>query len=131
MDLEYDILPELHQVRVRARGEFELKAVAESIIDVSNNPAVDPHFSVLVDLRGIGESLPGLEELEAIASVLELRKGAYQGPMAVVSRRGDLYNLVQLTCARAAQGGLRVRAFDTLAEAERWIEASDPPPDVP
>lgn len=119
MPFTHTVLPEKQIAYVTAEGPVDLRASAQAVAALADDPLFRPHFRVLVDLRRMVYR-PTPLELAGLASVLADRRQDYQNKVAVLTTDA-IAALAALACIFAEVAGFPLRAFTSESAARQWL----------
>jgi hypothetical protein len=124
MPAEYSIEPGRRLVRSRGWGTLSLADVVAHYHAIAADPAFDPMFDQLADLRDVDEF--------SISST-QIREDALDAIFAPSARRAFVassdvaFGLARMYGLQAEGAQQNVQVFRALAEAERWLGLPPPP----
>ena len=125
MPESYDIVPSRSLVVCRAWGEFSNADLQEHYRRLVADPAFDPQFAQLADLRGVTDFSVDSALIESAARHPVFARGT---PRAFVAPKGVAYGLARMFASYAAPDET-VHVFERLEEAEAWLENARRPED--
>ena len=117
MPESYDIDPGRSLVVCRAWGEFSNCDLREHYRRLTADPAFDPRYAQLADLRGVTDFSVDSEMIESAARKQVFAPGT---PRAFVAPRGVAFGLARMFAAYAPDENA-VHVFETVADAEAWL----------
>ena len=110
------------RVLFRIEGDLSMDEVFSVIDRALLDPRFRPGFSILTDHLAIGEPLTAQQARELVEHLTRhdgLLAGARWG---VVTKRPASFGMMRMVSAFASRVPIDVRIFDTLAEAESWLD---------
>lgn len=122
---EYKIDATHSLITVTAEGPIDFHqslALGEAL---TQDPAFDRRFAVLVDLRRM-DFEPHLDEIRDFAETLPRLRDAYRSRVAVVTQPGFIHRLVRYTTVLAEDAGFPMEAFSSREEALNWLDELEP-----
>lgn len=110
---------------LRAFEEVTYEDAQGAIDAILAHPGYARSRKVLIDGRGV-TGAPSTGELRRIARDLKPLIDRGFGPMAIVSDTGFVHGVARMFAVFAEVFGLRVRAFQSMADAEVWLRKQEP-----
>ena len=117
MPESYDIDPARSLVVCRAWGEFSNRDLQEHYRRLVADPAFDPRYAQLADLREVSDFSVDSQVIESAARQQIFASGT---PRAFVAPKGVAFGLARMFAAHAAEER-DVRVFEQIADAEEWL----------
>lgn len=118
MPESYEIDPARSLVVCRAWGEFSNRDLQEHYRRMVADPAFDPRYAQLADLRGVTDFSVDSRMIEATARMQIFASGT---PRAFVAPKGVAFGLARMFAAYATDEAA-VHVFERLADAEAWLD---------
>ena len=120
MPYSYTIHPSESHALLIAEGECDLDQTIVAMTALAGDPAFQPEFGVLADVRGI-DYAPGAEETRRLATVAAQRDLLLNHPIAIVAS-GDLnYGIGRMFSALVALQGGTAEVFRDMDGARAWL----------
>ena len=119
MPESYDIDHGRSLVVCRAWGEFSNGDLREHYRRLAADPAFDPRYAQLADLRGVTDFSVDSETIESAARKQVFAPGT---PRAFVAPKGVAFGLARMFAAYSADAN-DVHVFERMADAEEWLTA--------
>ncbi len=114
-----------HLVRSRAWGVLTELESHEHYLRLKMDPAFDPSFRQLCDLRDVTELQASTTHLQDLAAKRVFASGAQRAFVAP----SDLYfGLARMLQAFCDVEGSTIGVFRTMPEAEEWLQLQQSPP---
>ena len=120
-------MPYTHQLDATAgrltvvgSGKSDFRETEAAIRWPADQPAFEPRFGVLADLRAL-DYTPSLEEARGFVEVFKSLRAKLQGPVAVVVEGVVQIGIVRLIAMLARFNGVRMQAFHDPARAQQWL----------
>jgi hypothetical protein len=126
MPYKWKVDPAARLVFVRGWGPMDLEESLRTPHELLSDPAYDPGFGVLVDLRELDYE-PQPDDVVAVAHNLIGMAPLLRSRIGVVVAQG-LATAAEVGAAMAGAGGLPLRVFTDPDEARAWL-AGDTPDD--
>ncbi len=105
------------------RGAIDLSTAIPTGLALAKEPAFQPNFKILVDLREMNVNNPGptTRELRTLAQEFKQLSALYQNKVAVVVSGTFAFGLARMTSTLAEFAGFHFSAFNNMAYAIDWI----------
>ncbi len=125
MPSNYILDPPHQLVRSRAWGVLTELESHEHYRRLKADPAFDPSFRQLCDLRDVTDLQASTAHLQDLAAQRVFATGARRAFVAPTDLYFGLARMLQAFCDIE---GSTIGVFRTMAEAEEWLELQIPPP---
>ena len=122
MKHEYRIEPERRRMESRYRGDFDLKSFLRGLEKISRDPAFDPDYDTLVDLKECNLQID-VSDVETIAEIFDGIYASGKGRTAVLLDDPRSTALAMLFQKRAFSR--EIRLFNKRENALNWLEGKD------
>jgi hypothetical protein len=119
MPLKSIVIEESRLVVTRAAGVLKLRDLEENRAALLADPAFDPTYDHLFDLRGVGSIVFPTEDVERATSVRAFSEASRR---AVVAPEDLSFGLARMYGAHRGDLSELVRVFRDLDQALRWLE---------
>jgi hypothetical protein len=119
MGLTYRIDRANRLVRSRGSGVLTIQVIQEFYSKLQADPAFEPDYRTLGDLREVTEIAVTSNQLAASASLPIFRAGTRR---ALVATSDLVYGMLRAYATFNEHMGQTVRVFRDLPTAERWLE---------
>jgi hypothetical protein len=124
MPFSVEVDSEARIAYVRSWGHLEIKGNLRAPLALSRDPAWEPDFGVVFDVRDLIDEPRARDVVEMTHHFMHLRDHYRSRVGIVVSKRLSLS--AELAAAIAAAGGVPIRIFDSLQEAFTWVRPERP-----
>ena len=119
MPTTFEVDHEADRVTITRTGEFALSDLVESVKRMHATGVWT--YSVLVDARHANANLSTSDVRSLVSEIEHTGEPSRRGPIAVVTTDDTTYGMVRMFSMLTESIGMRVGAFQDLAEAEHWL----------
>jgi len=126
----YAIHPTHHRINVHVGAETSGSELLEGMETLLADPAFDPAFGILIDLRELVRA-PSVPELAELATFVRSRATSPDARRAIVTSSPVFYQIARLFTRLARDAATRYQVFRSTGDAEAWLAgiAAEPPDD--
>jgi hypothetical protein len=122
MAMSYTLDHANRMVRSRAWGVLRIGEIEDLYSRLAADPAFDPTYRSLGDLREVTEIAVTSNELAASAALPVFERGARR---ALVASRDAVYGMLRAFASFNERMGATVRIFRDIEIAEAWLASGD------
>jgi len=119
VDFQYTIYPEKEFVEERFQGTVEIKGLIEALQQIFADPAWNPQYNGIVDLREANMEL----RYPDVRTLVDFQKShplTSQGQWAFIADKDKNFGTMRMFHALSSELGFEVNIFKTKAEAMAW-----------
>jgi hypothetical protein len=121
MALDYEIVDDSKSVRITANGEVTLGMCLDTFKLIAQDPAHAADRICLIDFRKMRTD-PAAADASALNGLLGVLRQHFRAPIALVVPRDGSMAQAAMLCGLARPYGVKMKAFDDLAEARKWLK---------
>ena len=119
LPLDYQISPEYRLLRSRAWGVLTHPEITAHRLRFTSDPAFQPDFDQLYDLREVTSIAATVEQIREISSHSPFSSKSRR---AIVATRDAVYGMARMFALQHETTGLEeIRVFRSIEEAQEWL----------